>query len=189
MSVTTSIVAGSKVRIAWTPPDNRGDSITEYSVKIEGNVPGIFFADPAECDGADVSVTANAYCEISLTALQDNAFTGLSQGALVVAKVTATNYFGTSDASVPNTEGALIEVVPHKPTAAPTRGELTDERQIHLEYAALEGTATGGSVILSYVVLWDEGLAGDFSPIVGDTLPNLLTSIVITQGVTSGVVY
>jgi hypothetical protein len=83
----------------------------------------------------------------------------------------------------------LIETVPHQPTAAPARGTLTDEGQIHLEFGALEGTATGGSAILSYVVLWDEGQGGAFSPVVGDTSPNLLTSIVITQGVSSGVEY
>jgi hypothetical protein len=66
------------VRIAWTPPDDRGDAITQYSILFETSVSGVFVADPTECDGADADVTANAYCEISLATLQDAAFTGLS---------------------------------------------------------------------------------------------------------------
>jgi len=187
--VTTSVTADSKVRIAWAPPNDRGDAITEYSVLLETSVPGTYLADPAGCDGADAAVTANAYCEIPLATLQDAAVTGLSQGALVVAKVTATNAFGTSDESDPNSSGALIETVPLQPAAAPTRGALSGETQIQLDYAGLTGDGTGGSALLSYVVLWDAGLAGAFAPVAGDTSPNLETSIVITQGISSGVEY
>lgn len=48
----------------------------------------------------------------------------------MVAKVTATNSFGTSEESEVNQSGALIETLPHKHANAPTRGELTHETQI-----------------------------------------------------------
>jgi hypothetical protein len=98
---------------------------------------------------------SNSYCEIPLATLQDSGFTNLQQGDLIVATVTATNAFGTSTVSAVNTAGALIETVPHQHASAPTRGSLTYETQIHLEYAVLTGGETGGSTITSYVVLWD----------------------------------
>ncbi len=49
-----------------------------------------------------------------ITALMANPY-DLLQGDLVVAKVTATNTYGTSSDSTLNTLGALIEVPPHKP--------------------------------------------------------------------------
>ena len=86
---------------------------------------GTFLADLANCDGSQDPVKSNAYCTIPLTHLQSNSFTGLGQGDRVVAKVKATNSFGTGTESDVNTSGALIETVPHKPAAAPTRGTQT----------------------------------------------------------------
>jgi len=57
----------------------------------------------------------------------------------VVAKVAATNSFGTGIESDVNEAGALIETVPHKPDSSPTRGPQTHESQIHLEFEPLVG--------------------------------------------------
>jgi hypothetical protein len=107
----------------------------------------------------------------------------------VVAKATATNSFGTSQESEVNQSGALIETLPHKPANAPTRGVLTYETQIQLEYHPLVDEETGGSPILSYVVLWDEGLGGSLVARLGDVTPNLETSVIINTGISSGVEY
>ena len=48
---------------------------------------------------------------------------------------------------------------------------------------------TGGSPITSYVILWDQGLGGALSILMGDTTPNLSTDILITSGITSGTTY
>jgi hypothetical protein len=48
---------------------------------------------------------------------------------------------------------------------------------------------TGGSPILSYVVLWDQGLGGSLVARLGDVIPNLDTSVIINTGVSSGVEY
>lgn len=52
----------------------------------------------------------------------------------------------------------------------------------------LNGTATGGSAILSYVVKWDQG-NGTYVTIAGDSTPNLATSITFTTGISSGISY
>jgi hypothetical protein len=48
---------------------------------------------------------------------------------------------------------------------------------------------TGGSPITSYVILWDQGLGGALSVLMGTTTPNLSTDILITTGITSGTNY
>jgi hypothetical protein len=107
----------------------------------------------------------------------------------VVAKVTATNSFGTSEESEVNTSGALIETLPHAHANAPTRGALTHETQIEIDFQALVGAETGGSPILSYVVLWDDGLGGSLVARLGDVTANLDTSVTFTTGISSGVEY
>ena len=67
--VQTSITGDSKVQISWTPPDDRGASITSYSILIQSSVPGTFLADLTDCDGASAEVLANSFCEISLAYL------------------------------------------------------------------------------------------------------------------------
>jgi hypothetical protein len=186
--VTTSATADSKVRVAWTAPDDRGDALTAYSIQIESSAPGSYVTDPPDCDGSEPAVLAGAFCEIPLATLRDPAFTGLSQGDLLVAKVTATNAYGTSPESEPNTAGALIEAVPHAP-AAPSRGGLTDEVQLQVVLTALEGSATGGSPLLSYVVLRADGVGAAFVPIVGAATPSLATTVLDTSGISSGVLY
>jgi hypothetical protein len=94
--VATSITTGSKLRIDWTAPDDRGSSLTSYTIRIESSTPGTFLEDTTNCPGTPV---ANTYCEIPLSTLQDGTFTGLAQGAAVVVTVAATNAFGTGVAS------------------------------------------------------------------------------------------
>ena len=177
------------VRLAWTASDYRGDPITAYAVLIETSTPGLFLADPTDCPAADPTLLARAFCEIPLATLRDAGFTALSQGDLIRATVTATNAFGASDPSPLNTGGPRVEMAPHRPASAHARGALTGETALRLELAPLTGDETGGSPILSYVVLWDAGLGGDFAPVLGDASPNLLTSVSISSGVASGVVY
>ena len=43
----------------------------------------------------------------------------------VVAQITATNDFGTSELSEKNTVGAEIQTEPHKPSTPPSRGTQT----------------------------------------------------------------
>jgi hypothetical protein len=70
--------------------------------------------------------------------------------------------------------------------AAPVRGASTEENKLHITFDELTGTATGGSTILSYIVAWNAGDGDTFVNIIGDSEANLLTSVFIEDGVTSG---
>lgn len=69
-----------------------------------------------------------------------------------------------------NVLGAIIQTVPHKPLSLPQRGSFTSQTQINLKITALTGDETGGSPITSYIVYWDQGLGGVFTPLIGYTV-------------------
>ena len=54
-SVTTEIVSGSKVKIAWLNPDDRGDTITSYQILIKKK-DSSFAEDLNNCDGSDSTI-------------------------------------------------------------------------------------------------------------------------------------
>lgn len=85
---------------------------------------------------------------------------------------------------------ALIEVVPHKPPTIPRKGWNTNENVIEIFYDALTNEVTGGSQILSYVILWDQGLGdGNFVVLKGVSTPNLALTVLLDTGITSGTFY
>lgn len=108
---------------------------------------------------------------------------------MVQATITATNTYGTSTISALNTDGVLVEVVPHKPPTIPRKGWNTNENVIEIFYDALTGVTTGGSSILSYVILWDQGLGGAMSVLKGVATPNLALTVLLDTGITSGTTY
>jgi hypothetical protein len=79
--------------------------------------------------------------------------------------------------------------VPHIPSSAPSRGSNTGETQIELILTPLTGTNTGGSPITSYIVLWNSGSGSTMSILLGDIIPNTLTTVLITTGISSGNTY
>ncbi len=80
----------------------------------------------------------------------------------------------------------MIEVVPLKPTSAPSKGSATSETQIQITYSALTGTLNGGSAITSYAILWDAGLGGSMFVLKGVSSNNLDLSATFTSGISSG---
>jgi len=67
-------------------------------------------------------------------------------------RLVSVNAIGASIPSQPNSIGALIERVPQKPPVAPTKNAATTQSSLVIDYIHLEGTADGGSQILSYEV-------------------------------------
>ena len=106
-TLTTSI-EGTDVKVAWLEPDANFEPILEYEVVFEASNDA-YVTDSTNCDGQDPSVTE---CLIPMD--QMISLTGLSQGALIVARVRARNANGWALLSQENIAGALIEVVPHK---------------------------------------------------------------------------
>ena len=71
----------------------------------------------------------------------------------------ATNSIGTSSSLVGR---ALFARIPSAPTTAPVSdATITNNQRIKVTWAAISGTETGASEILSYELLMDDGAGGD----------------------------
>lgn len=76
----------------------------------------------------------------------------LAQGTVIKTRLVAVNSIGASIPSSVNSVGALVELVPQKPPVAPTKNAATTQNSLVIDYIHLEGTADGGTDILSYEV-------------------------------------
>ena len=79
----------------------------------------------------------------------------LEQGKTIQARLVAVNSIGASIPSSVNSVGAQVELVPQKPPVTPTKNAATTQSSLVIDYIHLEGTAIGGTEILSYEVQWD----------------------------------
>jgi hypothetical protein len=128
-----------------------------------------YYTELDECDGSDVTIVANAYCNIEMATFMDSPFT-LSVGEEIVAAVIATNAFGDSTQSADSSSGATYKTLPSAPGSSPTLNEQT-ETSITVDWATLTLDAeTGGSTILSYNLVYDEGSGDDtFVSLLGES--------------------
>jgi hypothetical protein len=91
------------VRITWAAPSENGSPISAYEVKILSATPDTYYESLAECDGADATIMANLYCDVSMSTLIASPFL-LSEGDAIVAIVKAENIVGWgTEYSEPNT--------------------------------------------------------------------------------------
>jgi hypothetical protein len=73
---------------------------------------------------------------------------------------------------------------------APTKGALTNSRQIHIQWTTLVGDDTGGSLISSYNLEWDkDGTQATFYEVVGQSLSFTETTFVLSDQVITGKTY
>jgi len=100
--------------------------------------------------------------------------------------VTAINRIGPSLPSVINSQGAVVETVPHKPPVAPTKNYKTTQGSLVIDYMFLEGTADGGSAVLSYEIQWDQGETVNTFVTLQN---NLLSQVTVNSGIVGGRVY
>jgi hypothetical protein len=155
---------GTSVRVAWTEPYSGGSPITALLIEIRAADGVSFAAQPLYCNGlTDTTVLAQGYCAIPTSALRA-APHNLPQGALVVARLRASNAVGSSpysdDGVLPGVSYADVRTVPHTPPSPPARGPATSTGQIEVVVPALTGALTGGSPILSYEIEYDAASAG-----------------------------
>ena len=135
-------------------------------------------------NGADPTIISQSYCYVSLSVLTASPYS-LVQGATIIAQVQPVNVIGTGTSNE-NTSGALIVVVPLKPTSAPSRvNSSSTKTAIGLSYSALTGTNTGGSAILSYELQWDQG-TGTWASLVGYNPYSTATTFVTPSTLTTG---
>ena len=108
-TVTTSIdPATGGVLIEWTAPHDGSQDITEYLVEI-GNADSTTWNEEAvNCSGDEPSLTS---CIVPMDVFVAGPF-DLAFDQLVVVRVTAINFYGSSTPSVINTVGAQIRQKP-----------------------------------------------------------------------------
>lgn len=97
------------VRIAWTPPHDNSEALTEYSVLIE-SYNGEYF-ETAECAHLTALQTE---CLVALTTLKTAPYS-LEFDNPIRAKVRAENLFGVAEFySQPNVVGARVQAEPNR---------------------------------------------------------------------------
>lgn len=105
----------------------------------------------------------------------------LVRGALVVARLRATNAVGSSpfsdDSVIAGKTYADVRTVPITPTAGPSRGPGTTTTSIEAVIVAMTGADSGGSAILSYNIEYADASSGPWIELQGLTTNSLSLSV------------
>jgi hypothetical protein len=187
-AATTSLLDAS-VRIAWAAPSNNYKAITAYVVEIRNAAGSHYYAQSSYCDGSTAAVVASLHCDVPVSVLRASPYE-LARGGLVVARLRAVNELGPGLYSPDNTAGAAVETEPDA-MPSPTRGAATGTSSVELAWTALTSPEDGLSPVTTYALDWDAGAgsAGPWSSLVGEASDYLLTSYVVTAGVSAGTAY
>jgi hypothetical protein len=183
--------SGVQVTISWTAPSYDGAApILGYRAKVKGS-DGLFYEETATCSGMDggsqqAAILSALSCSISMASLITAPFS-LTEGTLIVAVVESVNMIGSSAASPENAAGALVQVVPHAPPSAPTRGSNTNGASLEVLWATY--SQDGGSAILAYGLEIDLGDGAGYVPAAEVLVSSGATSATITSGISSGATY
>ncbi len=114
---------GPNVKFSWSVPDNGASTLLRYEILIVASN-GNLIETKTFCDGSNLVILANAFCEVPMQILTDAPYS-LAQGALIRATVRAFNIIGGSITSTLNSFGELAQVAPLKPPTAPLRNSDT----------------------------------------------------------------
>jgi hypothetical protein len=135
--------------IDWTAPYNGGTPITSYTIEIRTTDAQVFALDSTDCNGADSTIMSETQCTVLVSTLRAAPFS-LAWGSSVYAKITATNYLGSSAASLVG-NGAIILNHPDEPLNLSNNLKVTWGTTFGLEWD--EGdTNSGGIPVLDYTV-------------------------------------
>ena len=127
----TTLMVDSDIRISWLAPNNRGQTITAYIVKIrEGD--GVNFAADATCNGSLSTVVSDLSCRVPISVLRAQPYS-LAWGQTVVATVTAVNSYGESESSLPGGIAKILRV-PDVPKNLANVPAITTGTQIGLTW-------------------------------------------------------
>jgi hypothetical protein len=133
------------VIVSWTAPDNGGDAIIGYQVRVRQNN-GVTFSVPSV--NCDMSANTATSCSIPVSELKSTPFL-LDWGTSVFAKVSAINSYGLSEES-DEANGALITTSPDPPANFAEVYEQRTKSTIGLSWE--EPAFIGGSEIQDYRV-------------------------------------
>ncbi len=141
-----TLISSTNVRVTWIAPFSQGSTISNYKVQIKA-FDGTFL-DEILCTGTGL------FCDVPISKLTSATY-NLVKGSQVIAKVAAENSYGPSSFSDQNTVFALIELIPEKPTLAPSRGSLSSTSQIEIVITHLSDSQNGGATITEYNIYVD----------------------------------
>lgn len=184
--ITVTDNADTTVRIAWNTPVDNGSPVTAFYVEFLATN-GTYYEDTVNCDGDDLTIIANEYCDVPMTVFAAEPY-NLVQDDQIVATVMSYNEIGWSTASTPNTAGALVQTVPLQPLTAPTLNTQTGAA-ITVDMATVSGTYTGGSTITSYNLQYNGGdPSTTYVTVIGEN-PESLLQTYTKNGLTTDVWY
>jgi hypothetical protein len=70
----TTTIAGDKVSISWSAPDNRGSQILYFVVRIR-KADGVSYAvELSDCDGSDSEIISSTSCQVPIATLRTGTF-------------------------------------------------------------------------------------------------------------------
>ena len=173
---------GLNIKLEWNVPDSGAQQILGYLVEVSNGHQEYFTLE--ECDGSDEQIRVNAWCHIQMASLITK---GITQGTLIQARISAYNSLGFGIPSTLNVDGVLAQTIPHKPAAAPVRGESTSSSQIEVLYALLEGELTGGISLTSLNLQWDKGTEGvEWESLIGEDPLSTSQVFTVTDNLVGG---
>lgn len=169
------------ITIGWnSPADDGGCPILGYAV----------FRDDGA--GGDIINEVNAVNDPlvrlipTLNELTVTNFVAVT-GSAIRFKVTAYNMEGSTDSQF---SSIILAGPPLAPTLMPTLiDDLTDDTMISVSLPLIPDSDNGNSAIISYELLCDDGLGGDFRSIGGFSPISLVTEYTITEGIERGRTY
>lgn len=168
---TVSFFNGN-VTVSWAAPDNGGSVITGYTIQFRRS-DNINFATTVSCNGTQASVIQAQSCTFAASVLNASPFS-LPWGSPVIALMSAQNVYGTS-ASQYASGTAIIVTIPDAPLSLANSPTVTNAQRVGITWTA--GAANGGTPVIDYSILWDQGTGNWVTRIAGLTT----TSYTISQ--------
>jgi hypothetical protein len=105
MSIPTTTISSTLVKVTWTEPNDHSSAITEYDIQFLKS-DSTFTSITASCNGATPTIRDQHYCEVDMTDIRTA--TGLTLGTLIQVKARAKNVKGWGAYSQLNTVGVTI---------------------------------------------------------------------------------
>ena len=166
-----------KVKVTWSEPINNGSPITAYKILIQQKQ--LTFAEESvDCIGGSPTLISERTCSIALTGLRAAPYL-LTKGDSVVAQILSINLYGESTQIVTGS-GAVIRDLPDAPVSLFNDPTITTDKLIRFTWS--DGLSNGGTAIIDYTVLYDQGsnsfvqLAAGVTNRYYQTTANLLTA-------------
>ena len=147
----TTAISGQYVDLTWPQINAQGSSLTSLTIEIK-QADGSFATDLSHCDGRNQTIIDSRICSIPISTLRSAPFSH-AWGAQIVARLSATNVYGTSEYS-PEGQGAVILTTPDVPLNLEEVAASKSATQISVRWQ--EGAQDGGTAVIDYTLSYQE---------------------------------